>query len=162
MALVNVSRQASEVTGKFEKAIEGMTSSWPADQPILVIQEVTYTPVEFLAKLEEVAAPLFDAVAARLALETALATRNAALDEAAALIEAFFTVLHQYLPAGSAGVASFGKKPKKARTPLTLEQKEAAAAKRAATRKARHVMGKKQRRAIQAPAPAAAPGKAGS
>jgi hypothetical protein len=42
-------------------------------------------------------------------------------------------------------LADFGLTPNKARTPLTVEAKAAAAAKRAATRTARHTMGKVQK-----------------
>jgi hypothetical protein len=42
-------------------------------------------------------------------------------------------------------LANFGLKPKKARTPLTIDQLAAAAAKRAATRAARHTMGSKEK-----------------
>jgi hypothetical protein len=151
-----ISKQATALTTKLQKAINGMTSSWPSTQTTLVVMAVSYTPAQFLAKLQQVAAPFFAAVAARLAYESALSVRNAALPDAAAFVEAFYAVLPQYLPAGSADVTSFGGKPKKARTPLTVEKKQAAAVKRAATRAARHIMGKKQRKAIQAPASAAA------
>ncbi len=60
----------------------------------------------------------------------------------------------------------FGIAPRKVRTPLTAEQKAAAAVTRKATRQARHIAGKKQRAKIKAPAattPAApAPGTAPS
>jgi hypothetical protein len=46
-------------------------------------------------------------------------------------------------------LADFGVPPKKAPTPLTVEQKAAAAAKRSATRAARHTMGTKQRQAVK-------------
>jgi hypothetical protein len=46
-------------------------------------------------------------------------------------------------------LADFGLKPKKARAPLTVEQKAAAAAKRKATRAARKTMGSKQRKAVK-------------
>jgi hypothetical protein len=146
--------RANEVTDLYTKAINGMATSWPANQPNLIIQTVTYTPATFTTKLQAMAAPLFAAVAAKLALETALAARDEALPDAAALIVAFFAVLPQYLPAGSADVAAFGAKPKKARKQLTVEQKQVAAQKREATRLARHIMGKNQRLAIKAPAAA--------
>ena len=145
--------RATAVTNKLERAIAGMTNSWPEAQTTLVLLSVSYTPVQFVAKLQQVAAPFLAVIAARMALESALSARNAALADAEALVDAFYTVLPQHLPAGSADVASFGSKPKKARQPLTVEQKQAAAAKRAATRAARHIMGKNQRLAIQAPAP---------
>ena len=46
-------------------------------------------------------------------------------------------------------LADFGLKPKKARTPQTVEQKAAAVAKRAATRAARHTMGSKQKKDVK-------------
>jgi hypothetical protein len=46
-------------------------------------------------------------------------------------------------------LADFGLKPRKARTPLTIEQLAAAAAKREATRAARHTMGTKQKKAVK-------------
>ena len=69
-----------------------------------------------------------------------------------------------------ATLADFGLTPPKARTPMTVEQKAAAGAKREATRAARHTLGPKQKKLIkgtvaatpptvgaaQAPAPASA------
>jgi hypothetical protein len=46
-------------------------------------------------------------------------------------------------------LADFGLKPRKARTPLTIGQKATAAAKRAATRAARHTMGTNQKKAVK-------------
>jgi hypothetical protein len=46
-------------------------------------------------------------------------------------------------------LADFGLAPRKAPTPLTVDQKAAAAAKRNATRAARHTMGKVQKKAVK-------------
>jgi hypothetical protein len=46
-------------------------------------------------------------------------------------------------------LADFGLKPKKTRTPLTIDQQAAAAKKRAATRAARHTMGSKQKKDVK-------------
>ena len=46
-------------------------------------------------------------------------------------------------------LADFGLKPRKAPTPLTLDEKAAAAAKRKATRAARHTMGTKQKKEVK-------------
>jgi hypothetical protein len=155
----NVSTQATKVTNRLQQAIAGMQSNWPTTQTTLVVLMISYTPAQLVAKLQQVAAPLLAAIAAKIAYNSALAARNAALPDALAFIDAFFSVLPQYFPPGSAELTTFGRKPPKARTPLTVEQKQAAAAKRAATRAARHIMGDKQRKAIKAtpPAPAAPP-----
>jgi hypothetical protein len=46
-------------------------------------------------------------------------------------------------------LADFGLKPRKMKTPLTIEQKAAAAAKRKATRAARHTMGTSQKKKVK-------------
>ena len=145
----------SEVYGKLTKAIAGM-AGWPAAQPTIVVQQVAYTPAQLVTKLEQVVAPLQAVITARANLNTALSVRDEALPDAAAFIAAFFAVLPQYLPAGT-DVTTFGDKPKKPRAKPTAAQKAASNVKRNATRAARHIMGKKQRLAIQAPAPTAPP-----
>jgi hypothetical protein len=50
-------------------------------------------------------------------------------------------------------LADFGLQPRKAPTPLTVEQKAAAAAKAKATRAARHTMGKQQKKAVKGTTP---------
>jgi hypothetical protein len=66
-------------------------------------------------------------------------------------------------------LADFGLQPNKATTPLTIEQKATAAARREATRAARHTMGKQQKKNVKgtittiaapAPSPAAPSGSA--
>ncbi|MGH7439052.1 MAG: hypothetical protein ACRENE_25465 [Polyangiaceae bacterium] len=46
-------------------------------------------------------------------------------------------------------LADFGLEPRKARTPLTIDEQAAAVAKRKATRQARHTMGKKQKKKVK-------------
>lgn len=138
------------VLTEFNKAITGM-SQWPNSQQNIVLQQNNYTPSTLVTKLQSVAAPLQAVVTLRSNLTTALTQREEALPAAAEFIAAFFSVLPQYLPAGT-DVSTFGDKPKKARAKLTVAQKEAANVKRQATRAARHIMGKKQRLAIEAPA----------
>jgi hypothetical protein len=144
-------REASSLLDEFAKAIEGLQNDWPSTQQAIVYQQTTYTPAQLIAKLQAAVAPIQAVPDARSALKTAMANRLVALPEAIALVNGFYAILPQYLPPG-ADVAKFGAKPKKARQPQTAEQKAAANAKRAATRAARHIMGKNQRKAIQAPA----------
>lgn len=146
--------QAAAVLQQFERAISGMQNDWPSTQPSIVFQQVTYTPAAFIAKLQGWAAILQAVPEARSALETALTNRHAAFAGLVEVINGFFTILPQYLPPG-ADVTKFGAKQKKARAKLTAAQKTTANEKRQATRAARHIMGKKQRLAIKAPAPTA-------
>ena len=89
------------------------------------------------------------------ALRSAVVSAQATVKEKLAAEAAQAPALHDLLIAfvafvratfSSASVlADFGLVPEKARTPLTVEQKAAAKAKRDATRKARGTMGKKQK-----------------
>jgi hypothetical protein len=62
---------------------------------------------------------------------------------------AFVTYVKATFGSSPDALADFGLKPRKARTPLTIDQLATAAAKRAATRAARHTMGTKQKKAVK-------------
>ena len=146
-------REAADLLARSEKALNGLENEIPAATPI-VYKQVSYTAATFLPVLQAGAAPLQAVAKARTDLTTALTNRHENFEASKALINAFFDMLPQLLPPGT-DQSQFGKKVPKARTPLTAEQTVSANQKRAATREARHIMGKKQRKAIKAPAPAA-------
>jgi hypothetical protein len=150
--------RAQAVLEQYGQAMTGLETAWPAGQPPMVLQQVPYTPAALVVKLQQECAPLQAVVDARSDLATALTNRHTALPGAVSFLDAFFAVLPQYLPPG-ADVTQFGGTPKKERAPLTAEQKVAANEKRNATRAARHIMGKNQRKALHAaaPTPPAAP-----
>jgi hypothetical protein len=144
---------SAAVLEQYGKAIAGLKSEeWPANQQVIVFEQETYTPAELAAKLTQDAAPLQAVEDAWSALRTALTNRHAAFAGAVKTLNAFYGILPHYLPPGT-DTTTYGAKPRKARTPLTAEQKVEANQKRQATRKARFITGKKQRKAIKAPAP---------
>jgi hypothetical protein len=149
-------KEASSLIKQFELAIDGLANDWPSTQQTIVYQQATYTPAQLGAKLKAALAPLQAVPDARSALKTALANRLASLPDAIALLDGLYAILPQYLPAG-ADTTKFGAKAKKVRKQPTAEEKTASNAKRAATRTARHIMGKKQRKAIKAPPTPATP-----
>ena len=142
---------------QIRSAIAAMQSAWPADQKAVTLLKVSYTPAELQQKLQSLLAPFQAAVDTHSAWMTALADRNDAVLPTQAFMSAFYVALPQYLGPNNADQSKFGKKPPKARAPLTAEQKAAATTKRNATRAARHIMGPKQRKAIKAPVSTAAP-----
>jgi hypothetical protein len=80
--------------------------------------------------------------------------------ESEAILRGVRNTLRTTLGEDSKALADFGLTPKAPKRTLTAEQKAAAAAKRAATRKARNVMGSRQRLKVvapPAPTPNAAP-----
>jgi len=153
----SMEKEASTLIQQIGQAIDGLTNDWPAAQQAIVYQQTTYTPAQFVTKLKAALAPLQAVPDARSGLKTAIANRLTALPDVIALLAGFNAILPQYLPAG-ADVTTFGGKAKKVRKPQTAEEKTASNVQRAATRAARHIMGKNQRKAIKAPAPPARPG----
>jgi hypothetical protein len=149
-------RKAAAVLAQYDQAINGLQNDWPATQQTIIFEQATYTPAQLIAKLQQEAAPLQAVVDARSTLKTALKNRLTAMPDAISMIDGFLAMLPQYLPAG-ADATKFGKKTPKLRKQPTPEVKAAANLKRQATRKARHIMGKKQRAAIKAPPTPPAP-----
>jgi hypothetical protein len=110
----------------------------------LTIAGRSYTPAQVIGLLQTITT-LRDAVeTARTNLATQVAEEKTQLPA----LYAFCAELTAYVR-GTFGakpdiLADFGLAPRKSRTPLTAEQQAAAKAKRAATRKARGTMGKKE------------------
>jgi len=85
---------------------------------------------------------------ARAALQAKLAAEEAQATVMNAFLEAFVKIVRGSFGNQADVLADFGLEPEKAPTPLTVEQKVAAAAKRKATRAARGTTGSKAKLAI--------------
>jgi hypothetical protein len=120
-----------------------------ATQNTLIMGSASYTPAEIEAQLQTTvdlraavnAAKV--ATKAKLMAEAAQAAKQRSL---IAVLSAYVKVAYSQSPDV---LADFGLKPRKATTPLTNEQNALAAAKRAATRAARHTMGAKQKKSVK-------------
>jgi hypothetical protein len=109
----------------------------------------TFTPAQieaFLQTLADLRTAVDDAKAATKAKLAQEQAEGAPLRSQMAAYVAFVKASFSKSPDV---LADFGLKPKKAKTPLTIEQKAAAAAKRKATRAARHTMGAKQKKQVK-------------
>ena len=115
----------------------------------LIIGSGTYTPVQVANQLLAFAKLRTDVDTAKAALKATLVDEEA---QGPALREFLLAVL-QYVRAAYGNspdiLADFGVPPKKTRTPLTVEQKAAAAAKREATREARGTVGSRKRKTVK-------------
>ena len=104
----------------------------------------SYTPAQITTKLQQVASLRSDVDAAKATTQAKLAAEKAQTPA----LRTFMSALVSYVKAGYGSapdvLADFGIHPK-TRTPLTVEAKAAASAKRAATRAARNTMGSKQK-----------------
>jgi hypothetical protein len=89
-----------------------------------------------------------DVDAAKAATRAKLAVEAAATPPVRTLMSALMTYVKAAYAGSPEALADFGISPKPPATP-TVEAKAAAVAKRAATRAARHTMGKQQKKAIK-------------
>ncbi len=109
----------------------------------------TFTPAQVATKLLEVVQLEQDVDAARAATKAKVAAMAAQLPALRIIMSAFVQFLRAAFGNQPDVLADFGLEPKKAATPLTVEQKAAAAAKRKATRAARNTMGPVQKKSVK-------------
>jgi hypothetical protein len=109
----------------------------------------SFTPAQVTAQLQAIVNLRNDVDAAKGSLKAKLAAEKADMPALRLFLDAYVSFVKATFSKSPDVLADFGLQPKKARTPLTTEQKAVAAAKRQATRAARHVMGTKQRKAVK-------------
>jgi len=108
-----------------------------------------FTPSQVIGQLHEVVELRADAEAARAVARAKVAAEEARLPALRAFLLAFAALVKAQFGALPDVLADFGMTPNKTPRPLTPEEKAAAKAKRAATRKARGVIGSRKRAAIK-------------
>lgn len=120
----------------------GMQKRFPAGST-LSVEGVTLTIPVIEAKLTGFAAMREDVDTARAALQAKVALESAQATAMRAFMGALVRIVRGSFGNQPDVLADFGIQPIKAKTPLTVEQKAAAAAKREATRAARGTTGPK-------------------
>jgi hypothetical protein len=114
----------------------------------LTLAGQSLTPAQAVEKLQSLVDLRAAVDAAKASTQAKLAAEATNTPALRTFMSAFATYVKAAFQNSPDALADFGIK-QKARVPQTVEQKTAAAAKRAATRAARHVMGTKQRLEIQ-------------
>jgi hypothetical protein len=139
--------KASE-TARAQQLIAGMNKHY-SNGPSLTFESATYTPQQIVTGLQTLIALRAAVADARSAVKAKLAAEKEQLPS----IEAMMAGLVQFLTLTFSKqpdvLADFGLAQKKTRTPLTVEQKAAAKAKREATRAARGITTKKAKKAVK-------------
>jgi hypothetical protein len=115
----------------------------------VMVDGASYTPAQLTASLQTLVDLRSAVDAARAAFEAKVENERSQLPALRKLVNALSTVVRGTFGNSPDVLTDFGITPRKAATPLTIEQKAAAAAKRSSTRQARHTMGTKQRQAIK-------------
>jgi hypothetical protein len=107
-----------------------------------------FTPAQVVEKLQALAKLRTDVDAAKASTKAKLAAEKANMAPLRTFMDAFVTFVKAAYGTSPDVLADFGLHPK-ARTPQTVQTKAASAAKRAATRAARHTMGSKQKKSVK-------------
>ena len=127
--------------------IEGIQKHLATGQ--LPIAGGTFTAAQIVAELQKLVDLRAAVDAARAATTTKVAAETAQTPALRAFMSAIVQVVRTAFGGQADVLADFGLAPKKARTPLTVEQMAAAAAKRKATRAARGTTSKKAKKGIK-------------
>ena len=128
----------------------------------LVVQGKPVSVPQAIATLQARVNAITAAQSAKVAWTDAVQQQDQQLTSTNGFVESLVTVIRGMFAGAPSALADFGQVPRKV-TVLTTAEKQAAAVKAAATRKARHTMGPKQKAAITgATAPVAAEAPAGA
>jgi hypothetical protein len=115
----------------------------------IVLSGSLYTPAQVTAKLQQVVTLRNDVDAAKASTKTKVAVEKAESPALRTFMSALVTYVKAAYGTSPDVLADFGVHAPKQHTPLTVEAKTAAAAKRAATRAARHTMSPKKKKAVK-------------
>jgi len=114
----------------------------------LMFASGSFTPAQIVAQLQQLVTLRTDADNAKATLQAKLAADTVQAPALLTFQRAFVQYVRATFSKSPDILADFGLKAKKAKTPLTVEQKAASVAKNAATRSARGTKGAKQKLAI--------------
>jgi hypothetical protein len=137
----------STQTALAQQLIAG-TNKHFANASSLAFASATYTPAQVVTSLQRLVTLRADVDSAKAVTQAKLADERAQAPSLRSFMAAFVSFVRTTFSNSPDVLADFGVHPK-ARTPLTVEQKAARAAKSKATRDARHTAGSKQKRAVK-------------
>jgi hypothetical protein len=130
-----------------EQLVAG-TSKHLANVTQVMLAGGSFTPTQITEKLQAIVKLRNDVEAAKASTKAKLAVEKTDMAPLRTFMGAFVTFVKAAYGTSPDVLADFGLHPK-ARTPQTVEAKTAAAAKRKATRAARHTMGSKQKKDVK-------------
>jgi hypothetical protein len=131
---------------QLEAVIEGLQKHFPNGQ--FLIGNVAYTTATLVQVFQGLITAIKGVNAAQVSAKDAVASMRTEEAKVRPVFKGLKRNLQSTYGTASTTLADFGFEPIKAPTPLTVEEKAAAAAKRKATREARGTEGKKQKLAV--------------
>jgi hypothetical protein len=145
--MVTKVRGKGTVVALAEQLIAG-TNKHLANTTQVMVASGSFTPAQVTAQLQALVNLRNDVDAAKASIKAKLAAEKTDMPALRIFMDAFVTFVKAAFSKSPDVLADFGLHPK-ARATLTVEAKTAAAAKRKATRAARHTMGSKQKKGVK-------------
>jgi ABC-type transporter Mla subunit MlaD len=148
MYMPNTTSKVSKAAAlaQVQALIAGTQKHFPSGQ--FTLGNVAYTTASLVQLLQSLAAAMTAVATAQASAKDALTNLQSVAATVKPAMQAYVRYVRAAFNNATQSLADFGLQPPKARTPLTTEQKAAAKAKAAATRKARGTTSKKQKLAI--------------
>jgi hypothetical protein len=150
---MNTSRD--KTINKNRQAIAGVKKHF-ASTPTLALDGSPTTPKDVIAALQAAIDAVDAAAAAEKVFHDVTAAQHAAIAKGNAVLKALKMLVHNQLGSAEGALGDFGFQAPKRKTPDEAT-KAAAVAKRAATRAARHTMGKRQKAKVKGQPPTPSP-----
>ena len=147
MSMATKSKGKQTVSALATLLIAGTNKRLASTTQVLIAGS-SFMPAQVIERLQAIVNLRSDVDVAKASTKAKLATEKADMPALRAFMDAFVTFVKAAFSSQPDALADFGLHPK-ARTPLTVEQKTAAAAKRKATRAARNTMGSKQKKSVK-------------
>lgn len=138
----------NELAAQVKQLITGVNKHFPNGSQELPVGGVTTTVTGVTGVLQAFVDNRTAVEVSKAALKAKVETERVQAPNQLAVIRAFEAVVRSMFGNSADVLADFGLAPLKVRTPLTAEQKAVAAAKRNATRTARHTMGTNQKKSV--------------
>jgi hypothetical protein len=140
-------RTKATLQQRVSSLIAGTQVHFPTGQ--LTVGGVTYEPATLVQLLKSLGDAIAVADGAKAKWHDALKSLRDENAKVGPVVRAYQSYLVSSLGNAPSTLADFGLAPLKARAPLSVEKKTAAAVKRKATREARHTMGTQQRKTVK-------------
>ncbi len=138
----------NELASLVKQLITGLNKHFPNGSQELLVGGATTTVAGVAGVLQAFVDNRMAVEVSKAALKAKIETERVQAPNQLAVIRAFESVVRSMFGNSADVLADFGLAPDKVRTPLTAEQKAVAAAKRNATRTARHTMGTNQKKSV--------------
>jgi len=139
----------SNLVAGVKQLILGTQKHYPDASSTIQVGGATYTVATLTKLMQDVVDNRAAVLAAQATAKTKIAVERSSAPSQLVVVHAFETIVKASFGDSADVLADFGLSPRKAKTPLTAEQKAVAAAKRLATRAARHTAGKVQKKGVK-------------